>query len=283
MIDLKQIANLGFGGAALTNIGSYNNIKEILATAYDCGIRHYDTAPLYGKGYSEIIYGKFLKGKRKDITITTKFGLGEDYETGNIPVQLLLRLNQLAKKLKKKPGMDIQGNQLPVYNTAFKRIDKDLIEKSFTKSIKRLKTDYIDYYLLHEGLPSFLTDEAIIFISKLKQEGAVRFLGIGSNSSLISTLNSNDLQQWDVLQYEGGQTETVAEIMNKFPDKIHFHHSCLKGVRKPGFENDHPRESAGYLLAQAVSVNPLGKVIFSTQKKEHLKKNIQEFLKYRSV
>lgn len=281
MNDLKQISNLGFGGAALTSIGSYNTIKEILAIAFDCGIRHFDTAPLYGKGYSEIIYGKFIKDKRKEITIATKFGLGEDFETGTIPIQLLLSLNQLVKKLKEKVGTNKTGNLSDDYNTKFRKIEKNLIEKSFAKSIKRLKTDYIDYYLLHEAIPSFLTDEAITFISKLKQAGAVRFLGIGSNISLISSLESKDLKEWDILQYEGRQVEAVTEILNEFPDKIHFHHSCLKGFREPGFEYESTVESAGYLLAQAVSVNPLGKIIFSTMKKEHLNMNIQEFLKYK--
>ena len=52
----KNKFNLGFGGASLTSMKSYTDVKDLLNTAYQEGIRHFDTAVLYGKGYSELIY-----------------------------------------------------------------------------------------------------------------------------------------------------------------------------------------------------------------------------------
>ena len=93
--------SLGFGGATLTNLKSLGESLQLLDAAYQRGIRHFDTAPLYGQGYSEVIYGKFLKDKRKQITLTSKFGLGEDNNTDKLPVSLILPLNFLVKSLKK--------------------------------------------------------------------------------------------------------------------------------------------------------------------------------------
>ena len=128
MLSIKN--NLGFGGASLTSMKSYYEVKELLNAVYEEGIRHFDTAVLYGKGYSELILGEFLKDKRKDVTITTKFGLGHSFETGSMPIQLLLPLNYHLKRLKKavrkSPAMDSE----PIYKPVAYRIitKKQLIE-----------------------------------------------------------------------------------------------------------------------------------------------------------
>ena len=71
-----QPSRLGFGtsgimGAALTSRGRL----RLLDAAFDAGIRHFDTAPLYGLGLAEEVLGRFARRCRGDITLTTKFGL----------------------------------------------------------------------------------------------------------------------------------------------------------------------------------------------------------------
>ena len=125
--------NLGFGGATLTNLKSLGECLQLLDTAYQRGIRHFDTAPLYGQGYSEVIYGKFLKDKRRHITLTSKFGLGEDNNTDKLPVNLILPLNFLVKSLKKKlKGSN--GENHPAYSVSTpKRIDKGFLQRSWSR------------------------------------------------------------------------------------------------------------------------------------------------------
>ncbi len=48
---------------------------RLLDAAYDSGIRHFDTAPLYGYGESESVLGDLLKSCRSRVTIATKFGI----------------------------------------------------------------------------------------------------------------------------------------------------------------------------------------------------------------
>lgn len=69
-------SRFGFGtsgimGAALSRSGRL----RLLETAFDQGIHHFDTAPLYGQGEAEALLGVFARGRRERITITTKFGL----------------------------------------------------------------------------------------------------------------------------------------------------------------------------------------------------------------
>jgi aryl-alcohol dehydrogenase-like predicted oxidoreductase len=270
------INTLGFGGASLTSMKSYEDVKSLLNHAYDLGIRHFDTAPLYGKGYSELIYGAFLMDKRKEITVATKFGLGEFY-TNKLPIQLLLPMNYYLKTIKnsfkKTPLLD-DLKHTPI---TYRQINKSEIESSFKASIKRLNTDYLDYYLLHEGLPHFLTDEALHFLLKLKQTGAIRFIGIGTNILDIKQLTIKELEHWDVLQYEGRNQGVALEIRHKFSNKMHFHHSCIKKIDPLSI--DPKNESIGHQLAQSVLNNLDGKVIFSTRHKDYLNTNINEFLK----
>ena len=279
---MKPINNhLGFGGAALTSLKSYATVKELLNTAYEQGIRHFDTAVLYGRGYSELIYGAFMKGKRKELTITTKFGLGDSFQTGLMPVQLLLPLNYHLKRAKTALSKTVLVTQIPEYTpSVYRQIDRKMIEASFNDSLSRLKTDYVDYYLLHEGLPHFLTDEARDFLLNLKIQGRIRQLGIASNILDIKTLNNEALHDWDVLQYEGNDAEEAVGIMQKFPTKTHFHHSCLRN-RNHSPSNGVPlADKVGFMLAQAVKLNPVGKIIFSTRDKDHLEDNMNSFSKH---
>ena len=272
--------SLGFGGATLTNLKSLKEVLQLLDLAFECGVRHFDTAPLYGQGYSEVIYGKFLKDKRQQITLTTKFGLGEDNETEKIPVNLILPVNYLVKSIKKKIKKSNQENNQIYSGSPYRKIEKSSIQKSFEKSLKRLKTDYVDYYLLHEGLPSFLTEEAWAYLQQLKKENVVRSIGLGTNVFAIKTLNTSDVRLWDVLQYDYSNPLVGNEVMAKFPEKIHFHHSCLRSINNEELVHISPEDRGGFLLAQATLNNPDGKIIFSTRSQDSLKKNINAFLKY---
>jgi len=273
---------LGFGGATLTNLKSLKESLQLLDLAFEYGIRHYDTAPLYGQGYSEVIYGKFLKNKRDKVTVTTKFGLGENNDTDKIPVNLILPLNYLVKSLKKR-FLKPNENDASFAGFPYRKIDKHVIQMSFEKSLKRLNTDYIDYYLLHEASPSYLTEEAISFLMSLKNEGRVRQIGIGSNISDIKKLSETDVLLWDILQYESDVPDNTNEILLKFPKKIHFHHSRLKNIKHEKVKDVASEDKGGFLLAQAARHNPNGKIIFSTRSQNTLKKNVEGFLKYNSL
>ncbi|MBP2077792.1 aldo/keto reductase [Oceanobacillus polygoni] len=123
-----------------------NQAKEIIDAAIDYGINHLDTADLYGFGKNEEIIGEAIKGKRDQIILTTKVG------------------NHFDKEEK----------------TWFWDPSKKYIEQAVKASLKRLQTDYIDFYMLHGGTIDDPIHETIDAFEGLKRAGLIRAYGISS-------------------------------------------------------------------------------------------------------
>jgi len=94
------------------------SIRAIHA-ALDAGISFFDTAANYGAGHSEVVLGRALKGRREQVVIATKFG--------HI-------VNEAAKM--------VYGDEQQIL---------DNVPQDVENSLRRLQTDYIDIYQLHEG------------------------------------------------------------------------------------------------------------------------------------
>jgi len=119
---------------------------NILQQAAESGINYFDTADLYEQGYNEILVGKALREKRKNIFLATKVG------------------NQW-----RPDGSGWDWNPSRSY-----------ILKAVEESLKRLGTDYIDLYQLHGGTMQDPIDETIAAFEELVQQGKVRYYGISS-------------------------------------------------------------------------------------------------------
>lgn len=79
--NLRRISfasRLGFGASGIGTLYrdvSESAAREVLATAYEAGLRYFDTAPLYGHGLSELRLGQYLRTLPRDsITVSTKVG-----------------------------------------------------------------------------------------------------------------------------------------------------------------------------------------------------------------
>jgi aryl-alcohol dehydrogenase-like predicted oxidoreductase len=128
--------------------GQMDDAESIRAihTAVDLGITLFDTAANYGAGHSEVVLGKGLVGRRDKVVIATKFG--------HI-------VNEKAKT--------VYGDSAQI----LKNVRQDV-----ENSLRRLQTDTIDIYQLHEGsydpeLAPALRDE----LETLVQEGKIRWYG----------------------------------------------------------------------------------------------------------
>ena len=76
----NKIKRLIFGCNALTTNPTSSKANKILRAAISSGIKKFDTAPNYGKGYSELILGEHFQ-YNAEVYITTKIG---GYQTNNI-------------------------------------------------------------------------------------------------------------------------------------------------------------------------------------------------------
>ncbi len=271
-------SNLGFGCVSLTQHTFLRDAQNILAKAYDEGITHFDTAPVYGNGFSEKILGSFLKNKRSRVTITTKCGLG-NFDQRSINVNIALPLNAIKNKLKKKR---VNAETAQPALLTFRSIDINYVKHHLEKSLQNLQTEFIDYYLLHEAMPGFLTPDALDYLNEQKQKGIIGELGIAANYINLLQANNNELEGFTVLQYENGPNYKTDDIKIKYPGKKHFYHSALRSINYLDKKYS-SSEWAGIILSRASKINPSGKILFSTTKSKRLMDNLVAFEKFNDV
>lgn len=267
---------VGFGCGALSTLGTPQASRRLLEGVLELGIRHFDTAPLYGRGYSERLLGQFLRGKREAVSIATKFGLVPDY-VPPLPIGLAMGLNALRRWAAGRRGAPTSvaaspaaaAPLPPAERPSTPTIDRDALQAAFDGSRRALGTDRIDLYLLHEHVPCALTSRAMDFLLDLKASGRVGQLGLAANGSRYLGLSDADLIHWDVLQYEYGPAWPAhACVPGRFPAKSHVFHSCLRGVVGGG-------QAPGQVLARCLSDIPLARVLFSSTKLEHVHENVR--------
>jgi D-threo-aldose 1-dehydrogenase len=206
-------SKLGFGtsgimGSCVTQSGRLRLLDE----AFDLGITHFDTAPLYGFGMAESLLGRFARSRRVSISITTKYGLLPPRVPG--PARPLVPLARIVYRqlvlplrgwLRRRPGMN--ATPLPSGQAARGAISKAsdgmltpgpvvgaptipvrqgppftpaAITAGLERSLRNLGTDYIDYFLLHECGPEDLQDDVIATLEELVLAGKIRRYGLGT-------------------------------------------------------------------------------------------------------
>jgi len=70
----RKTANLGFGCAGLLRLPTLRQRENLLRTAVEVGLTHFDVARMYGMGTAEGIVGSWLKPFRGQDTLARKFG-----------------------------------------------------------------------------------------------------------------------------------------------------------------------------------------------------------------
>ena len=151
--------NLGNSGLIVSRIAlgcglrGQNEPKEftkLIHKAIDSGINFIDCANVYGlsdnrerAGTSETLLGQAIKGKRDDLVITSK----------------------VSSPIGTRNGPNDQGTS------------RFHILREVEKSLKRLDTDHIDVYLLHQFHASTPYDESLRALEILIQQGKIRYVG----------------------------------------------------------------------------------------------------------
>ncbi|MDG4783856.1 aldo/keto reductase [Micromonospora sp. WMMD961] len=136
-------------GIGCNNFGrklDLDGTRAVVDAALDAGINLFDTADIYGEpqGASEELLGQALKGRRDDVVVATKF------------------------------GMDMNGLNGPDFGA---RGSRRYIARAVEASLRRLGTDHIDLYQMHEPDPGTPIDETLAALDDLVRDGKVRYLG----------------------------------------------------------------------------------------------------------
>ena len=253
-----------FGTNPLSTLPTRKSVFRLLETAVDVGVRHFDTAPVYGRGYSEALVGEFLQAHGVAVRLTAKVGLGEVY-TGRLPTWVALPLNHWRKRVRRTAPSHSPAP--PASVTRPPRLDHDYVRSSLDATVTRLGVSALDTLLLHENLPANLEGRTLDFLLGLKADGTVGRLGVGTNARVLDAYYE-DAEGFTVLQYEGGGKEELPDLLTRFPEMVHFQHGFLHGLGGA---------DPATVLASAQRANPEGKVLFSTRSPDSLMANAGNF------
>jgi len=149
--------SLGDGGPEVSVVGlgtnnfggriDYEQSLAVVDAALDAGVTLFDTADIYSQGMSEEFIGRALEGRRDRVLIATKFG----------------------KPMDERPE-DRRGSP-------------DYIRAAVESSLRRLRTDVIDVYQMHEPDPATPIEETLAALNDLVNEGKVRWIGSSNFSA----------------------------------------------------------------------------------------------------
>ena len=122
----------------------------LLENAVELGVNFFDTADTYGDGYGEEILAKVLGHRRHELVIATKFGY-DIYD----------------------PTPREGHRERP------QKFDREFVKFACEQSLRRLDTDYIDLYQIHNPRVDALErDELFETLEQLKFEGKIRHFGV---------------------------------------------------------------------------------------------------------
>jgi D-threo-aldose 1-dehydrogenase len=177
-----EVTTLGLGGAPMGGFRAAISDAEAVAltdTAYELGVRYFDTSPFYGYGRSELRMGAALREKpREDYVLSTKVG----------------RILHPMKPGEPKPA-DFRENGLPGFAPVFD-YSYDGIMRSLEHSHHRLGLARIDIALVHDVDFWTIKDRAILdqrfrtvmdggfrALDELRKAGVIGAIGVGINES----------------------------------------------------------------------------------------------------
>jgi aryl-alcohol dehydrogenase-like predicted oxidoreductase len=157
-------------GLGTNNFGGridYAASKAVVDEAIEQGITLFDTADIYSQGASEEFIGRALAGRRDAVLIATKFG----------------------KEMDANPS---ESRGSPEY-----------IRWAVEESLRRLRTDTIDVYQMHEPDLSTPVEETLGALDELVREGKVRWIG-------SSNYSPAQVEEADTIARDRGLTRFVA-------------------------------------------------------------------------
>jgi aryl-alcohol dehydrogenase-like predicted oxidoreductase len=267
---------IGFGCSHITGGFEARSNIRLLRSAYDLGVRHFDTAPLYGHGTSEEVLGDAFRRDRLKITIATKIGI--PHGTLNYKKQFV---RFLASPIRRWTPRMSKFAARRIYSTQ-PRTDFSLssIERSLDKSLTKLKTDYIDILLLHEVCVDDLSDELLNKLRSLVLEGKVRRFGIGTTIRSMAEIRSGGYdfevyqRPWSVLVSDEGLFAdryqilhgSIASGVGPVSEKLRTNPEFRRRLQElSGLKFRSTDDIAKILLLGAVSANHRGLALFSSR------------------
>ena len=285
----QQTTRLGFGCSSVMGaLGRADSLK-MLEAAYDAGLRHFDVAPSYGFGEAEGCLGEFLARHPGQLTVTTKYGIPAETKTWkstarNLARPVLKAIPGLKKRLRgAASSMGGPAEAKAAFNAADARA-------SLERSLRMLRVERIDVWLLHEADAPDLEDETLLrFFDDAQAEGRIGTYGVGSAGDKIPALLRDRAAFCPVLQYEWSVLDPLIAPGESF--RIH-HRALTENFRAlhEALAGDPPRAQrwsdecgadlrdaevlARLMLKASLVCNPQSVVLFSSKRPQHVRGNV---------
>ncbi len=165
-----EVGAIGLGCMGMSEFYGKGDDAEstaVIHRALELGVTLLDTSDMYGPHTNEVLVGKAIKGKRDQVVLATKFGIGR----GERPQDRFI-------------------NGKPEY-----------VKACCDASLQRLGVDHIDLYYQHRVDPSTPIEETIGAMADLVKAGKVRHLGM-SEAGIDTLRRANKVHQISALQTE---------------------------------------------------------------------------------
>ncbi len=149
-VSALALGTMTFGGRgkfAMVGEVDVDVARSMVQRSLDAGVNFIDTADVYSDGRSEEIVGEVIKGRRDEIVLATK----ARYAMGN--------------------GQNDAG------------LSRRYLLRACEASLRRLQTDYIDLYQVHERDGVTPMDETLDALDTLVHQGKVRYIGCSNHSA----------------------------------------------------------------------------------------------------
>lgn len=247
-----KVSRIGFGTGSLHHLFSAHDRQALLHAAYMTGITHFDTAPYYGYGLAECDLGKIISKERGSFTVTTKIGLypwGASTESA-AGVWVRKGLGKLVPRI-----------SLPVANWSVQRARISLRE-----SLKRLRTDYVDFLFLHEPEVEMLdTDEFMQWLAEERDSGHIRAWGVAGVAERLAPMVAVNHPIATVIQTQDSIDLQQADFVTGAGRCLQFTYGYLSAALAES--NSLTPEAT---LKSAFLRNPKGTILYSTRRAKHL-------------
>lgn len=160
-VSVLTMGTFTFGGQgpfAMVGKQSVDDARRLVDVCIDAGVNLFDTANMYSSGMSEEILGQVLEGRRDDVLITSK------------------------ARMRIGTGPNDEG------------VSRYHLIRECERSLKRLRTDHIDIYYMHEWDGTTPVEEKLAALDTLVQQGKVRYIGCSNYSGwhVMKSLAASD-------------------------------------------------------------------------------------------
>ena len=286
----RTTTRLGYGCSSLMGAMGRAESLAILEAAFDAGIRHFDVAPMYGYGQAESVLGEFLARHAGHVTVTTKYGIPPAKRQGLI---------SMARSVARPIVRAVPGLKRGLTSAAAKATSPGLkaaftageARESLDRSLRELKTDRIDIWLLHDATLADLHDEGLLrLMQQSVAAGKIGTFGIGSDRSAIDEIAASRPQYlpvaqfaWSVLDIPMPATSSFRIHHRALTDKLRTLHQelfadkarCTRWSGLVGSDLSDPQALAALMLKAALLENPEGIVLFSSKSPAHISNNVR--------